>query len=439
VVKSEQEDFISSEQSLELRRFQDSLFLLHDDGTLGQLDPHLRFSINDRPWDVAQPLALDTLKCRRDEREFRITVDRSQAGYDRNWPAYLRRRWDLRRGDYERFVTSALEQEYGAQADQVLQLDTPTSRERFLRAVATRIYHAPYETYSRYREPYPPMKGCDRALDSILEGDGGICVEKAMVLYFIVRAYGIPSELVLGGENAAGAFPYRALRGLLDQPSFDFGGTEPVQRFWQHFAVLCQLDDTGGQPLLCDVANSNIPLVLWRSEKAFSYLRPRRKRPLRVRVTIKPIDLYYHRIQRYQDVPLDLYYAMEHFIDFVDLIQTIDNELGLIITRDFWIGVIAYVTSSERDQILRGYHREVVEAHQDPRADLHFTPDLSNSSHPLVRQFGRSHAAPFAKIAEIDSYLRRRVARANPLRQYELEYVVLRLPHRKKHVPKHDP
>ena len=45
-----------------------------------------------------------------------------------------------------------------------------------------------------------------------------------MALYFIAHAYGIQAEVVLGGEEAAGKFPYRALRSILDQRTFDVRG-----------------------------------------------------------------------------------------------------------------------------------------------------------------------------------------------------------------------
>ena len=147
----------------------------------------------------------------------RIEIDRSHTGYTRNWPAYLSRRWKLRADAYSRFVESLVEEACGREAGSVLRLDAPDRVRRFLAAVAGRIHASPYETYSRYLEPGAPFKSCDQTLDRILEGDGGNCAEKAMALYFIAHAYGIRAEVVLGGEEAAGKFPFRALRSILDQ------------------------------------------------------------------------------------------------------------------------------------------------------------------------------------------------------------------------------
>ena len=194
--------------------------------------------------------------------------------------------------------------------------------------VAGRIHASPYETYSRYLEPGTPFRSCDQVLDRILEGDGGNCAEKAMALYFIARAHGIRSEAVLGGEEAAGKFPYRALRSILDRRTFDSEATRDAQRYWQHYAILCRPSGNAEHDLFCDVAGSNIPFLFLSAEEAATYLDPDRRTPIRVVITLEPIRLYYHRLARRQDLPLDLYDAMEHFIESIDVIHTVDNELA---------------------------------------------------------------------------------------------------------------
>ncbi|MHC5540084.1 hypothetical protein ACYOEI_17840, partial [Singulisphaera rosea] len=188
---SELEAFASGEQVdpgplLELSRYADSLFLLDDEGTLGELFPDLRFRVGGRACGLDHRLGGESVPG-----PIRIEVDRSRTGYRRNWPAYLSRRWSLRADAYERFVESLTEQAYGSEAGDVLQLDTPDRARRFIAAVARRIHAAPYETYSRYLDPCVPFRSCDQALDRIIEGDGGHCAEKAMALYLIAHAYGI--------------------------------------------------------------------------------------------------------------------------------------------------------------------------------------------------------------------------------------------------------
>ena len=73
-----------------------------------------------------------------------------------------------------------------------------------------------------------------------------------------------PAELVLGGEEASGSFPYGTLRSILDRDAFGFAGTGEAQRHWQHYAVLCRTpgtDDDGDGGVFCDVADSNIPFL----------------------------------------------------------------------------------------------------------------------------------------------------------------------------------
>ncbi len=133
---------------LERRRFADGLFLLTDEGALGELIPGLRFRIGGRPCDLDH-----RLDGGRGTDPVRIEIDRSHTGYTRNWPAYLSRRWKLRADAYSRFVESLVEDACGQEAKSVLRLDAPDRVRRFLAAVARRIYAAPYETYSRYLEP----------------------------------------------------------------------------------------------------------------------------------------------------------------------------------------------------------------------------------------------------------------------------------------------
>ena len=403
----------------------DGLFLLTDEGApLGELIPGLGFRVGGRVCDPDH-----RLDGRRGAGPVRIEIDRSQAGYTRNWPAFLSRRWGLRADAYSRFVESVVEGACGREAGSVLRLDAPDRVRRFLAAVARRIYASPYETYSRYLEPVTPFRSCDQALDRILEGDGGNCAEKAMALYFIARAHGIRSEIVLGGEEASGKFPHRALRSILDQRTFDAEATRDAQRHWQHYAILCRPSAKAKDDVLCDVAGSNIPFLFLGAEEASTYLDPVRRRPLRVVITLEPIRLYYHRLAGRQDLPLDLYYAMEHFIESIDVIHTVDNELGLLHTGDFWVGAVASRGRRELGRIAREYERFVLRAGLDPRADLCFARELAPARHPLLDRFLAAHPRAAGRIIAADARLRQRIDDAIP--GSELSYVLLHLGHGK--------
>jgi hypothetical protein len=405
---------------LERRRFADGLFLLTDEGDLGELIPGLRFQIDGRA------CVLDhRLDGARAAGPLRIEIDRSHTGYTRNWPAYLARRWKLRAHAYTRFVESLLEDACAREAGSVLRLDAPDRVRRFLAAVAGGIYSAPYETYSRYLEPGAPFKSCDQTLDRILEGDGGNCAEKTMALYFIAHAYGIPAEVILGGEEAAGKFPYRALRTILDQRSFDSEATRDAQRYWQHYAILCRPSGNAADDVFCDVAGSNIPFLCLGAAEAAAYLDPQHRQAIRVAITLEPIRLYYHRLARRQDLPLDLYYAMENFIESIDVIQTVDNELGLLHTGDYWVGVVAYRGRRELGWIMGEYERFVCGAGLDPRADLCFARDLISARHPLLGRFLGAYPRGADRIIAADARIRQRIRSAD--HQLETSYVIINL------------
>jgi hypothetical protein len=409
-----------SGQLLEQKRFADSLFLLTDEGVLGELIPGLRFRIGDRACGLD-----DRLDGQRVAGPIRIEIDRSRCGYTRNWPAYLSRRWKVRADAYSRFVESVIEEAYGKDAASVLRLDSPDRVRRFLAAVARRIYTSPYETYSRYLEPGAPFKSCDQTLDRILEGDGGNCAEKAMALYFIAHAYGIEAEVVLGGEEASGKFPFRALRSILDERTFDSEATRDAQRYWQHYALLCRTSAKAEDDVFCDVAGSNIPFLFLGAEEASSYFDLDHRTPIHVVITLEPIPLYYHRIASRQDLPLDLYYAMENFIEGIDVIHTVDNELGLLHTGDYWVGAVAYRGRRELARIVDEYERLVRRPGLDPRTDLCFAKELTSDRHPLLEQFFGDYPCAAGRITAADGRIRHRISSVNP--DAQLCYAIIHL------------
>lgn len=414
--RSSERDMDAQARDLDRRRFADGLFLLTDDGRLGDLIPGLRFRMAGRPCNLDHRL---------DPNRARIEIDRSHTGYTRNWPAYLSRRWNLRADTYSRFAESIIEEAFGGEAQSVLRLDSPDRIRRFLSAIASRIYASPYETYSRYLEPGVPFRSCDQTLDRILQGDGGNCAEKAMALYFIAHAYGIGAEFVLGGEEASGKFPFRALRSILDQRTFDAEATRDAQRHWQHYAVVCRTSENPDDDVFCDVAGSNIPFLFLSAKDASNYLDPAGRTPIQVVITLEPIPLYYHRLASRQDLPLDLYYAMEHFIESIDVIHTVDNELGLLNTGDCWVGAIAYGGRRELARIEAEHRRFVSRAGRDPTADVCFVREIAPGQHPLLDRFLRDHPSSAGRIIAAEAKLRDRIRAAHP--GANMIYVVMNL------------
>jgi hypothetical protein len=244
-----------------------------------------------------------------------------------------------------------------------------------------------------------------------------------MVLYFIAHAYGIPAEVVLGGEEAAGKFPYRALRSILDQREFASESTRDAQRHWQHYAILCRPSGKAEDDVFCDVAGSNIPFLFLGAEKASTYLDPERRTPIRVVITLEPIEVYFHRLAQRQDLPLDLYYAMEHFIESIDVIHTVDNELGLLHTGDYWVGAVAYRGRREFGRIVAEYERFMGRAGLDPRAHMCFARELVSGRHPLLDRFLGDYRRGADRIIAADPRIRQRIHSAKPSSQ--MSYVVM--------------
>jgi hypothetical protein len=247
-----------------------------------------------------------------------------------------------------------------------------------------------------------------------------------MALYFVAHSYGIQAEVVLGGEEAAGKFPYRALRSILDQRTFDSEATRDAQRHWQHYAILCRPSGTAEDDVFCDVAGSNIPFLFLNTEEARTYLDPDGRTPIRVVITLEPIRLYYHRLARRQNLPLDLYYAMENFIESIDVIHTFDNELGLLHTGGYWVGAVAYRGRRELGRIVSEYERFVCRAGLDPRANLCFARELVGGQHPLLERFLGAYPCQAGRIIAADLRIRQRANSAYP--GSEMHYVIINLP-----------
>jgi hypothetical protein len=123
-------------------------------------------------------------------------------------------------------------------------------------------------------------------------------------------------------------------------------------RYWQHLALLYDLD---GAELLVDATNGNIPFLFARGAEASRYLDYDDKTALPVRMAVYQEQFYYHRVS--QSLVEDLYFAMEHFVPEIDLVQVFDNELGLYIDNQVFVTPVVHLTDDDYDTLRAPYAR----------------------------------------------------------------------------------
>ena len=333
-----------------LHAIQDYVYRCSDDGRLGDVYPGLLLRQEGRLLEPAAiPSGVSLESEGRDVLLFDIEIDRESVGYDRNWRGFHRRRWDQHADDYAGFVSDCLEARYGpAMSEDILQMDSPTSKLKLVEAIARRIWASDFENYSRFMGRKLVYKTGDETVRNVIEGAGGICSEKVQALKFIADRYGIESEYLIAGPDVPGPVPEAQLREMLT--TFDFRFSRRNMRYWQHAALLCNID---GETALVDATNGNIPFVFERNEEAERWLGYDEKPAMRVKMALQPEDFYYHRVS--QDIPEDLYFAMEGWIPDVDLVQVFDNELGLYISDGFILTPIVYRSERALERLRRQY------------------------------------------------------------------------------------
>ncbi len=371
-----------TEESVEgLHAIQDYVYRCSDDGSLGDTYPGLLLQQDGRTLEPASvPSGVSLNSEGRDVLLLDIEVDRESVGYDRNWRGFQRRRWDRNSDDYAGFVSDCLEARYGPSGTEaVLQLDSPGSKLQLVEAVARRVWASNFENYSRFTGRKLVYKTGDETVRNIIEGAGGICSEKVQALKFVTDHYGIESEYLIAGPEVPGPVPEAQLREMLT--TFDFRFSRRHMRYWQHAALLYDID---GQTALVDATNGNIPFVFERNEAAERLLRYEDKQALHVRMALSPEDFYYHRVS--QDIPEDLFFAMEGWIPDVDLVQVFDNELGLYISDGFMVAPIVY----RSDRAFERLRRQYVTAAGQAGVECAIDPDWSLESE-IGRQFTAAH------------------------------------------------
>ena len=311
-----------------------------------------------------------------------IVIDRTNVNYDRNWTGFNRRRWEVHPSLYSDFVESCLEQHSGDPA----QVDAETDKLNLLEAVARRIWESDFESYSRFLGTKWVYKTGDETVRNVIGGAGGICSEKVQALKFLTDHYGLESEYVIAGANVPDPVPEGKLRELLT--TFDFRFAKRQMRYWQHTALLYHID---GGPVLVDVTNGNIPFLFVRGGEADRLLGYTAKPPVRVKMAVHEEDFYYHRVA--QDIPEMLFFAMEGWIPYVDLVQVFDNELGLYISEDFMVTAVVYRSDAAYGELRNEYLRVCGASGLDCAVSQDWTLDT-----PLGRRFAEAEPDAAEKV-----------------------------------------
>ena len=378
-----------------LHAVQDYVYRCSDDGSLGDMYPGLILRQDGRQLEpCAVPSGVSMTSEGRDLLLFDVEIDRESVGYDRNWRGFHRRRWDLNADEYARFVLDCLETRYGpADAEAVLQLNTTLSKLKLVEAVACRIWESDFENYSRFTGRNLIYKTGDETLRNIMDGAGGICSEKVQALKFVTDHYGIESEYLVAGPDVPGPVPEAQLREMLT--TFDFRFSKRHMRYWQHAALLYNID---GETALVDATNGNIPFVFEQNEAAKRLLGYDDKESLHVQMALSPEDFYYHRVP--QDIPEDLYFAMEGWIPDVDLVQVFDNELGLYIADGFMVAPIVY----RSDRVLERLRRQYIAAAGQAGVACVVDPEWGLESE-LGQRFAADHEEAAGRILACREHL----------------------------------
>ena len=342
-----EESRITGSSADSLCAMQDLVYASDDSGQLMDMFDGVAFADAGRPIGLSEvPSAHRSHAAGQDIALMDIAVDRIACGYDRNWRGFHARRWQRAPRRYESFVHDSLVAAQGeVGADDMLALDATERRLGFLEALARRIWGSPFENYSRFTGRKLVYKSGDETIDNILAGGGAICSEKVQALKFLTDHYGLESEYLIAGPEAPRPVPVDKLREILR--TFDATFAKRYMRYWQHTALLYRID---GVEVLVDATNGNIPFLFLKGGDADELLRLDDKRPLPVRMVEATEDFYYHRVP--QDIPEDLFFALEGWMTYSDLMQVFDNELGLYLSPGFYVAPIAYRSqgSFQRDR-----------------------------------------------------------------------------------------
>ncbi|HCU79916.1 MAG TPA: hypothetical protein DGN60_01985 [Chloroflexi bacterium] len=400
-IELESQNRITPNSSTSLTAIQDYVYLSDDYGNLKGIYNGVAFEQNSER--VSLDDVLGTVPMTINSKTFElinIDIDRIGVGYDRNWKGFNRRRWDLRKDEYIKFVTSIIEEEYGSYtAQSILGLNTSESKLKFLRALSKKIWSSDFENYSRFSGNYITYKSGDETIQAIMENSGGgICSEKVQALKFLTDHYGLKSEFLIAGPYVPNPVPEEKLRDLL--VSFDFSFSKKYMRYWQHTALIYEVED---KSILVDATNGNIPFLFLMDTQCEELLRYKSKLSVPVRMAVIEEDFYYHRVS--QDIPENLFFAMEGWIPFVDLIQVFDNELGLYLSNRFMVTAVLYKTNEAFNKLKTEYIKVCETEGLNCSVDMEWNLDST-----LAKQFSESAHDVSRKILDSRDHI---IARYN--------------------------
>ncbi len=302
-----------------------------------------------------------------------LILDRDNVSFNRNWKGYYKRKWD-NNPSYKKFIEDLIHETYPERGEDVLRAATYRDAADFLKAIAHRLYSAPYELYSRFIGRNLRFRTGSESLDSIMSGRGGNCSEKAAAFLFIAQNWGIESRFALSGDGAKGEFPYDKLRRALDYNDFRF--KEDAQMYWSHFANIFIVD---GKKLLVDATGGPIEFVFAEGVEAEAYLT--RSKCLSINFHGEDEVYYYHDPP--QDIVQDVLYSLEAFTPDTDLLHVLgpddeDAPFGLLINDSLWVCPGVYRTEAERNEEINGWQKWAKETegveHIEIYDDLYATP-----------------------------------------------------------------
>ena len=327
-----------------------------------------------------------------------ITIDRIYVHYDRNWTGFHARKWARDPERYAGYVLGVLERAHGPEAaSRLLELATREEKLGFVKTLAKAVWDSQFENYSRFIGRKLMYKSGDETIDNILDGGGAICSEKVQALKFLTDHYGFESEYVIAGKDATGPVPVEQLRGLL--ATFDFRFSKRYMRFWQHTALVYNVD---GVQVLVDATNGNIPFLYLQDEAAERVLGYEDKRPVTVKMVESMENFYYHRVP--QDIPENLFFAMEGWLPFPDLLQVFDNELGLFLSEDYYVIPIPYRSEKQFRRDRQEYLDVAARAQLECAVTQYWVMDT-----PLGLTFHDAEPDVYDKILEAKEHLLARV------------------------------
>ena len=325
-----------------------------------------------------------------------IGIDRTYVTYARNWRGFHARKWTRDPDRYAGFVRQTLEAAHGpARAAELLPPDSGDGKLDFLKTLALAVWDSPFENYSRFTGKKLVCKSGDETIDNIMAGAGAVCSEKVQALKFLTDHYGFESEYLIAGPGASGPVPVEKLRELLT--TFDFRFAKRYMRYWQHTALLYRVD---GTPVLVDATNGNIPFLFLTGADAERILGGDggAGQPVTARMVERPERFYYHRTP--QDIPENLFFALEGWMPFSDLMQVFDNELGLSLSADFYVMPLPYRTEKQ----YRQDGREYLEAAKGAGLECSLTPDWTLDT-PAGRAFAEAEPTAAARVMESEEHL----------------------------------